>query len=300
MVYHSFQKIIMLLLCSQLFNQSILQNSTPLNNITLNDQAYPLSINNSTNHTPALTTFSRSFFLNLFNELGDKSSLCVITLAKEVSPFTLLIAASTVEVLFTLGNSFIGYGISSYVSMVWIKLFSIIVFLLYGVSLIRKFKIGDNDKNIIPQPKEPTNTTIEENKISNTEDVQLDCSHVSERKELTCTHHVSTGEQFSITSITTIQKNPKFKCESVKSFFKVALLILMSELGDRSQVTTIVLSASHDPFLIFLGSALAHVVICVICVCLGYFLSKIPSKAFFLLGASIFVFFSVEFLCEII
>ena len=116
-------------------------------NVSLND-----SIRNITNSTredinsTSLTVFTRSLFMNLFSELGDKSSICIVILFKEVTPLTLFIVASSVETLFNLGNSFIGYEISSFVSLIWIKMISFVVFLFFGASIFYQI-LKNNEQN---------------------------------------------------------------------------------------------------------------------------------------------------------
>src|SRR5687767_14262959 len=78
------------------------KSSTSYNNTLKNDTNITQNTNSTRNDSSDLNTFSRSLFMNLFAELGDKSSICIVLLYKEVTPLTLFIVASSVETLFNL------------------------------------------------------------------------------------------------------------------------------------------------------------------------------------------------------
>ena len=274
---------------------------------------------NMSNETSSFNAFSRSFFLNFFSELGDKSSICIIFLFKEVSPLVLFIVASSVETLFNLGNSVIGYEISSFISMTYIRLVSFAVFLFFGGSIFYQLfkkievKVEPVDSESKDRIQEDNSVTVEiEFKGKSEEEAEKVFENKNEMiKQDESMVGITDGNSLVVCStdrgisekeekVEKNEKNEKNEKSGIRSILKVAFVILLSELGDRSQITTIILSASFNPVYIFIGSALAHIVVCFLCITLSYYLRKISVKTFFIFGAGIFVFFSVEMGYEII
>jgi putative Ca2+/H+ antiporter (TMEM165/GDT1 family) len=250
--------------------------------------------------------------MNLFSELGDKSSICIVILYKEVSPLTLFLVASSVETIFNLGNSFIGYGVSSFISIVWIQIISIIVFLFFGFSILYQIFKADKEtsKSEIEESEPKEVETFNNSLKTENQSVELEISKISESviegeqitKKEDISFQIETDEKLK-NAATEESKSPTIsqsKPSTLKSIFKVALVIFLSELGDRSQITTIVLSATFNPFFIFIGSALAHILVCLICVTLGFYLTKLSTRTFFIFGAIIFVVFSIELFYELL
>jgi putative Ca2+/H+ antiporter (TMEM165/GDT1 family) len=76
---------------------------------------------------------------------------------------------------------------------------------------------------------------------------------------------------------------------------KISSMIFLSELGDKSQITTIFLSSKYDPLWVFLGTSVAHVFVIAISIFLGYLLSnKISKRSLMIIGAITFILFGVE------
>lgn len=95
-----------------------------------------------------------------------------------------------------------------------------------------------------------------------------------------------------------IQEEKKETKSNIGTFLKIAniaWIIFMSELGDKSQITTIILSAEYNPYAIFFGTALAHVVGIILSMTIGYFLAKNINKAILsTIGAFCFIYFGVQ------
>ena len=81
----------------------------------------------------------------------------------------------------------------------------------------------------------------------------------------------------------------------LKQIIKIAGMIFLAELGDKSQITTIILSTDHNPIWIFLGTALAHIIGVGISIFLGYLIAnKCSSTTLTLIGAIAFILFGIE------
>lgn len=81
----------------------------------------------------------------------------------------------------------------------------------------------------------------------------------------------------------------------IEAFLMTLILIVLSELGDKTQLATIVLSAKYkSPSIIFLGSMIAFVIVTGVGVLFGDFLSKIiPMGLLIEISASTFILIGV-------
>jgi putative Ca2+/H+ antiporter (TMEM165/GDT1 family) len=75
----------------------------------------------------------------------------------------------------------------------------------------------------------------------------------------------------------------------------IAWIIFISEFGDKSQITTIILSAEYSPIPIFLGTAVAHILGVLLSMTIGFIISKsINKKILTTIGALCFIYFGVQ------
>lgn len=85
------------------------------------------------------------------------------------------------------------------------------------------------------------------------------------------------------------------KSSVISRVFNITWIILMSELGDKSQITTILLSTEYNPVPIFLGTALAHVLGVVISLTIGYLVAnRINNRVLNSIGALCFLYFGMQ------
>ena len=72
-------------------------------------------------------------------------------------------------------------------------------------------------------------------------------------------------------------------------------MIFIAELGDKSQITTIILSTEYNPLWIFLGTAVAHILGVGISIFVGYLIAnKCSTTTLTLIGAIAFILFGIE------
>ncbi|MFH1328123.1 MAG: TMEM165/GDT1 family protein [Candidatus Bathyarchaeota archaeon] len=78
-------------------------------------------------------------------------------------------------------------------------------------------------------------------------------------------------------------------------------LIALMELGDKTQLATIVLAARYaDPILVFTGVMLAYIVLTVVGIIIGFKISKvIPMKKMKVVASAIFILFGIMFLSSV-
>merc|ERR1712154_3227 len=82
---------------------------------------------------------------------------------------------------------------------------------------------------------------------------------------------------------------------SLVVLFNAFAMTFVSEIGDRSQITTIVLAAHKSPYGVMAGASLGHAICTAIAVLGGKFLaSRISEKNVTLIGGFLFLIFAVE------
>jgi len=217
--------------------------------------------------------FVTSFSLNFFSEIGDKSFIAVFLFTNQASWITLFIVASFTEILVNLLSVVIGYNLRAYESLYFILIYiTIFTTLLFGFLLL---------------------------------------------KEAICDEEESKEENININNL--ITKNSNNYCEkaninkdSEKIYYMNSLLILilkifwvvlLSELGDKSQIITIILSTHHNPVPVFVGTAVAHVLGVLLSILLGNIVtSKLSNRIMKFIAAACFIgyglFVSVSYFLE--
>lgn len=205
--------------------------------------------------------FGTSFSLNFFSEIGDKSFIAVFLFTNQASWVTLFVVASVTEILFNLLSVAIGYNLRAYESIYFILIYiTIFTTLLFGFLLLKE-AIYDEDEE---EQQEIENANSAERQTENATDCEK-----------------GLGEK-------------KNKTEEQKSFFflifKIFWVVLLSELGDKSQIVTIMLSTHHNPLPVFLGTAIAHVLGVLLSILLGSLVtSRISKKIMNYIAAACFI-----------
>jgi len=151
--------------------------------------------------------FITAFTLIFFAELLDKTQLVVISLSAKYSKIRVFIASSLALILMTIISAIIGQVIQYYIPILILKVVSGIIFIAFGVFLLKPKKKHEKEKEI------------------------------------------------NITGNVTL---------------KIFLLTFIAELGDKTQISVILVSTVCDMvILVVIGAALAFIVITLIGVLLG-------------------------------
>lgn len=213
-----------------------------------NNTIFPEKQSKEKKELSGFAQFSKSFVLNFFSEIGDKSFLCIIFIYNQVSPCVLFVVASFAELLMNFFSVVIGYELSDTLSVKFFQFLGMICFIGFGIMLLIE---------IFSQEEEEEKSHLTQNNTNN--------------------------EGESQTWIYT------------KQILKIAGIIFIAELGDKSQITTIILSTEYNPVYIFLGTAVAHMLGIGISIFLGYLISnKLSKNTLTIIGAIAFLLFGIE------
>jgi putative Ca2+/H+ antiporter (TMEM165/GDT1 family) len=214
-----------------------------------------------------LEQFSLSFSLNFFSEIGDKSFVSIILVYDQISPAVLFFVAAFCEILMNFVSVAIGYELRAHPK---IRLFCqfagmITAFIFSILLLIEAISIEEDDKKPEHDPEPQTEEVLE---VAGSQEIEQQES----------------SKKISLNNFGKFLK-----------IFNVAWIILFSELGDKSQITTIILSTEYSPLPIFLGTAIAHVLGIILSMTVGHFIAKHSNKRILaFIGAICFIYFGFQ------
>lgn len=202
--------------------------------------------------------FDRSFFITAFMAV-KYSKLLVLTSAS--------LALSLVGIL----SVFLGLAITTYIPPLWIDIFAIVLFLFFGIKmLIESYNIPKN-KDLIKLQEEHEKLLV---------------------KEVTNTSKPHPSHNHNLVDVQKECEDLKMENSNLKVFFKIFILIFASEIGDRSQISTIYLTSNYDKLIVIASSVLAQNVLTLIAIFGGVLISKsISDKNLTLIAGFTFIVF---------
>jgi putative Ca2+/H+ antiporter (TMEM165/GDT1 family) len=200
--------------------------------------------------------FDRSFFITTL--LAIKYSKCLVIVAATA-------ALSTVGMISVL----LGITITKYIDMMWVDFFSIFLFLIFGIKMIAEgFKMSENDDAMRLEDGNHLNMAEEEKLVnikSDTADAEL--------------NNIKKTNHFIV---------------SFQIFVNVFIFVFASEIGDRSQISTIYLSSNFDKMTVLISVVIGQFLITVLAVFGGIFIAqRISSKNLTIIAGSTFVLFGI-------
>jgi putative Ca2+/H+ antiporter (TMEM165/GDT1 family) len=212
-----------------------------------------------------MESISTIFLSGLF----DRSFFITTLLALKYSKFIVILSAtlalSTVGVISVL----LGITINKYIDMMWIDFFSIFLFLLFGIKMIADgFKLNESDEIMNMEEGQHLNMN-EEEKIN---------VNIKSQGVATEPNSIKTNE-----ILTTIQ-----------NFVNIYIFVFASEIGDRSQISTIYLTSNFDKTTVIISVVVAQFLITLLAVFGGIFIAqKISTKNLTIIAGATFVFFGI-------
>ena len=224
-----------------------------------------------------LPAFITSFILIVGSEIGDKTFFIAAILSMKHSPVVVFTGAICALFVMTVLSTGMGLILPSLLSKEITHYACICLFIVFGVRLLHDvFTSEDNGTEESEELKE----------------VELE---IAERDG-----HASPSSRIRSTdSKHTHHKNASIKewfnaCESRRIAIQSFIMTFLAEWGDRSQIATIALASSKDPFGVTIGGVFGH------CLCTGLAViggrllaSRISEKHVNLAGGCMFLFFAI-------
>ena len=199
--------------------------------------------------------FDRSFFVTAL--LAIKYSKCLVIVAA-------VLALSTVGVF----SVFLGITINKYIDVIWIDFFSSFLFIMFGIKMIVEGLQMDKSENIT-ESDVPTYV-----QFSNEERIV----EVKPDKEVELPQTIK----------------PSDFMYSVQVFCNIFIFVFASEIGDRSQISTIYLTSTFDKITVLMSVVIGQFLITILAVFGGIFISqKVSTKNLTIIAGSTFIMFGV-------
>jgi putative Ca2+/H+ antiporter (TMEM165/GDT1 family) len=194
----------------------------------------------------------RSFFITAF--MAIRYQRCIV-----------LIAASSALSLIGVISVFLGLTINNYISATWIDIFSICLFLFFGMKMVYEGLAMPKSEEMkfeeIPRILNPT----DEEGLLNQGDIKLE-KKIEKQKN---------GYHFEV-------------------FWQIFFLIFASEIGDRSQISTIYLTTNFDKFTVLTAVLIGQNLLTLLAIFGGIMIAKkIPERNLTVIAGSTFIAFGV-------
>lgn len=250
-------------------NKMISPNDSSKNELTINYENFDVS-----RMLEAITTlflsglFDRSFFITTFMAIKYPRWLVMVT-------------ASLALCLVGVISVFLGVAINKNIPAIWIDIFSVSLFLFFGVKMvIEAFYMGKEKKD-----KNCESKLNGDSPYSAEEGLGLISSNQGQMLEV----------QKECDDISNSVSDKKHSWISVS--FKIFLLVFASEVGDRSQISTIFLTNNFDKFIVLIGVVISQNLLTILAIFGGVFISSKVSERnlTFIAGISFLLFAMVAF-----
>ncbi|EKM77462.1 hypothetical protein AGABI1DRAFT_43182 [Agaricus bisporus var. burnettii JB137-S8] len=242
-----------------------------------------------------LETIVQSILLILFSEIGDKTFLISALLAMRHPRLFVFSGAIASLLLMSALSALLGHILPTLIPRTWTQLAAAMLFLIFGLKMAdeaRRMKGNAGSEKMREEMREAEEEIAEDNG----EDVPMEV--LEEGK----------GEIFSSSPSPPKSAKKSAWIEGARNFSSMVfgpvfvqafVLTFLGEWGDRSQIATIALGASHNVYLVTLGTIIGHSFCTALAVIGGRFISnKISVRHVTSCGAILFILFSVIYFYE--
>ena len=235
----------------------------------------------------SLQGFWSSLAMIIVSEIGDKTFFIAAILAMKHSRFIVWLGAATALFIMTLMAVVFGSIILKIVPQEITHYGAGILFLVFAIKLLyegNQMKGGEASDELREVEQELRD---QDNKDNNNKNIK-------KRKNI----DIELGKNINNNNIDDDDDKTKKKRNSswnLSILIRSFAMTFISEIGDRSQITTIVLAAHKSPYGVVIGASLGHAICTAIAVLGGKFLaSRISEKNVTLIGGVMFLLFSLE------
>ena len=220
--------------------------------------------------------FFASISVILVSEIGDKTFFIAAIMSMKHPRLTVYSGAISALGLMTLLSALLGNILTQFIPRTYTYYASSFLFALFGLKMLREgYGMSHTDAN--EEYEEASSTLREtEEKAENKHDKNLEIG----------------GESSS--GINTFYKYKNLCLKYVSTvFLQSFVLTFLAELGDRSQISTIILGARENMFGTVLGGTIGHAICTGAAVIGGRMVAqRISVKTVTLVGACVFLFFA--------
>lgn len=210
--------------------------------------------------------FIASFAMIVVSEIGDKTFFIAAIMSMKHSRLLVFGGAMSALALMTVISVVFGYG-ANFIPRIYISYISTVLFAVFGLKMLRE--------GYLMKP----NQGVEE-----LEEVQSDLQRRDEELE----------REISVTDPESgSRKQEKLFIVVLRIMGQAFALTFFAELGDRSQISTVILAARENVFGVILGGIVGHSICTGVAVIGGRFIAqKISVRTVTIIGGVVFLLFA--------
>lgn len=229
-------------------------------------------------------SFWAGFWLIVVSEIGDKTFFLTMIYAATNSVMKTLIVSSICMLLLNFSSLLIGYAIPFLIYRSTLDWIAIIIFTIFGINLLYE---GISEESVV----------IEQELNELKEEVIY-----SKSRDGTMSNKIFSGDvenrnlKENLIPKELPEKEGKLVTQSALAFSGT---IILAEIGDRSQITTIVIAAVYDFYGVLLGTSIAHVLTIILAIYCGNILAKhLTTREILVLGGIMFLIFALIYILQ--
>lgn len=217
-----------------------------------------------------------SFTLIFVSEIGDKTFFLVMIYAMSNNWLKTLLVTSAAMLLMNAVSVTVGYVLPFLIYKIYIYWIAVFLFLFFSIHMfIAAFK---KENRLVEEQFRKKVKKLEKRKYSS-EDIED-----RERK----------------LSEPLLREKEKEKDELFSGVFPFIVTMIVGEMGDNSQIATVVMGAVQNYWGVLIGGSVAHVLAILVAIFLGNILVKhLTTRQIHLAGGTMFLLFAISYLLEI-
>lgn len=243
------------------------------------------------------TALFRSFATIIFSEVGDKTFLIAAILAMRHPRLLVFAGAFGSLLLMSLLSAAMGHILPSLIPKAWTQFAAGVLFLTFGCKMLMEGRAMTNSSDKIDEEMREAEEEIENDEAGVEKGGHsIPLERIEEGHVPSSANHA--GKHVKKSSLVEGTRN---FCNLFLGpvFVQTFVLTFLGEWGDRSQIATVALGATHSVYLVTLGTIIGHTACTALAVVGGRYVStKISVKHVTLGGAILFLIFGVIYLYE--
>ncbi|KAJ1958346.1 GCR1-dependent translation factor 1 [Linderina pennispora] len=234
-----------------------------------------------------------SILMIFVSEIGDKTFLIAAILAMSNPRSTVFLAACSALWLMSVLSAFLGHTVVTFVPMSWVSLMAAVMFLVFGVKLLRE--AGEMDGSEIHKEMQEVEAELNE-KDTKASQMAMEAGESGSEKKPDDSFNVNvSGDEDDQEKTSGVLESLKNLLSLLLSplFVETFVLVFLAEWGDRSQLATIALGAAKNVYAVSIGTILGHTCCTGLAVVGGQLLaSRISVKKITYAGGVLFIIFA--------
>ncbi|SGZ41567.1 related to GCR1-dependent translation factor 1 [Hanseniaspora guilliermondii] len=247
--------------------------------------ASPMEQSNDVKKQSSFTSFLLAISMILVSEIGDKTFLIAALMAMKHNKYTVFLASISSLAIMTLLSGIFGQAFTSFFPETLISWLASILFFIFGFKILKEAMEMDSDMGVEDELHE-VEQDINNNDLNNSNNLMESGGVLKSQKNTNF---------FKFTNVVKDKINHLFS----PLFIQVFVMVFLGEIGDRSQISTVVMAGSGNLWPVILGSILGHSFCSAIAVIFGVLLaSRIKMKTVTLIGGALFIIFGFVYAYE--